>query len=141
MHNDEGIPEELEVLLDSSAPVEDVDTVRGAFNDAGLKVTVRPSFERKSITEGLPWVVLITIPITAFLSAFAAAAGRDAYKGLKKLVRTIWTKRAKTSGSSGSFTIIDSKSRVWLQLHPDIPSDAYIALAKFDGFTARTGRS
>jgi hypothetical protein len=122
---------ELEVLLDSSAPAEDVAAVREAFNDAGLMVTVRPSYERKGIGD-FPWIVMVSAPLTAFLMAFAAAAGKESYEGLKKLVRSIWAKRTKTSGLSGSFTIVDSKSGVWVLLDPDIPDDAYSALAKLD---------
>ena len=131
MHKDEGILEELEVLLDSSAPAEDVAAVREAFNDAGLTATVRPSCERKGIGD-FPWIVMVSVPLTAFLTAFAAAAGKDAYGRLKKLVSTIWAKRTKTSGSSCNFTIVDSKSGVWVLLDSDIPSDAYSALAKLD---------
>lgn len=121
----------LEVLLDSSAPVEDVAAVREAFHDAGFVVTVRPSFKRKGIGD-FPWVVMFAVPITAFLTAFATAAGKDAYQRLKKLVCSIWDKRTTTSGPSGSFTIIDSESGVWVLLDPDIPSDAYSTLAKLD---------
>jgi len=46
---------ELEVLLDSSAPAEDVAAVKEAFNDAGLMATVRPSFERKGIGDFFPY--------------------------------------------------------------------------------------
>jgi len=122
---------ELDVLLDSSAPAEDVSAVREAFNNAGLLVTVRPSYERKSIGD-FPWIVMVSAPLTAFLTAFAAAAGKDAYEGLKKLVHSIWAKRTTTSGTSGSFIIIDSKSGIWVFLDPDIPDDAYSALTKLD---------
>ena len=122
---------ELEVLLDSSAPAEDVAAVREAFNDVGLAATIRPSLERKGIGD-FPWIVMVTVPLTAFLTAFATAAGKDAYQRLKKLVGTIWAKRTKTSGPSGGFTIIDSESGSWISLDPDIPSDAYSALAKLN---------
>jgi len=122
---------ELEVSLDSSASAEDVAAVREAFNDAGLMATVRPSFERKGIGD-FTWIVMFTAPLTAFLMTFAAAAGKDSYEGLKKLVRTIWAKRTETSGLAGSFTIIDSKSGVWVLLEPGITNDAYSALTKLD---------
>lgn len=132
IHKDEGMElGELEVSLDSSALAEDVAAVKEAFNDAGLMATVRPSFERKGIGD-FPWIVMVSAPLTAFLTAFAAAAGKESYEGLKKLVRTIWAKRTKTSGPSGSFTIVDSKSGVWVLLDPDIPDDAYSALTKLD---------
>ena len=132
MHKNRGMdPEELEVLLDSSATPEEVEVVREAFTDAGLTAKVRPSYERKSTGE-LPWVVMVSVPLTAFLTAFAAAAGKDAYSGLKKLVRTVWDKRTTTSGPRGSFVIIDSESRIWVHLDPDIPADAYRSLAQLD---------
>jgi hypothetical protein len=132
MHKDNNMNlDELEILLDSSATPEEVGVVREAFTDAGLTAKVRPSYERRG-TGDLPWVVMVSVPLTAFLTAFAAEAGKDAYKGLKRLVRTIWDKRTKTSGPSGSFTIIDIKSGIWVLLDPDIPDDAYSALSELD---------
>jgi len=132
MHKDENTGlGELEVFLDSSAPAEDVAAVREAFNEAGLMATVRPSYKRKGIGD-FPWVVMISVPLMAFLTGFANAAGKDAYDKLKKPVCAIWAKRTKNSGTSGSFTIVDTKSGVSVLLDPDIPGDAYDALAKLD---------
>ena len=122
---------ELEVILDDSASAADVAAVKEAFNDAGLMATVRPSFKRKGSGD-FPWIVMASVPLTAFLTAFAAAAGKEAYKGLKKLVRSIWSTRTRTSGLSGSFIIVDRKSGVWVHLKPNIPDDAYSALAELD---------
>jgi hypothetical protein len=133
MHKDESIYiGEIEILLESSAPAEDIAAVDGAFRNAGFVAKVSPVYERKAFTDELPWVVMATVPITAFLSAFAAAAGKDAYDTLKNLVCKIWVKRTKNSGSSGNFILIDSKSGIWVLLDPDIPSDAYSELAKLD---------
>lgn len=132
MYKEEGMGhEEFEVLLDSSASADEVTAVREVFNDAGLMVTVRPSYKRKGVGD-FPWIVIISAPLTAFLTAFAAAAGKGFYKELKKLVHSIRSKRTKTSGTRGDFIIIDSESGIWILLNPDIPEDAYRALAELD---------
>ena len=132
MHKDNSMNlDELEVLLDSSATPEEVGVVKQAFTDVGLTAKVRPSYERRGIGD-LPWIVMVSVPLTAFLTAFAAEAGKDVYKKLKRLVRTIWDKRTKTSGPSGSFIIRDVKSGIWVLLDPDIPDDAYSALSELD---------
>jgi len=122
---------ELEVLMDESASTEDVLAVEEAFRDAGLAVVVRPAIGRKGVGD-FPWIVMFTVPLTAFLTAFAAEAGKEAYAGLKNLVRSIWSARTRRTGPPGSCIIVDERTGVWIHLKPDIPNEAYQALAEID---------
>lgn len=132
MHRDKGMHlGEIEVLLEDSASTEDVVAVEEVFRDAGLAAVVKPAIGRKGVGD-FPWVVMFTVPLTAFLTAFAAAAGKDAYAGLRNLVRSIWSTRTQATGPSGSCIIVDKGTRVWIHLKPGIPNKAYHALAEID---------
>ena len=73
-------------------------------------------------------------PITAFLGAFAAAAGKDAYEGLKAFLKDLRKARG-----DRVVLVSDGKQRLGLVLKDDLPDEALRALFEVD-FTELAGR-
>jgi len=130
----------IEVLLDASASDGEVQEVQQAFAAAGVETDVQATYERKGIGE-FPWIVMITAPAAAFFTAIAAAAGKDAYRVAKSLVREVWAVRTKSSGQRGDVILHDKDTGVWIALEPDLPAEAYEKLASLDLTRFETDRS
>jgi len=128
---------EIEVIIDDRASDDEVDAVREVFTTAGLHVDTSYRYGRKAVGE-LPWIVLI-LPAGAFLTALGAAAGKDAYDVLKRLVRDIWSVRKRFSGPQGHVLLRDDDTRVEVILEPDLPDEAYKKLCSLDLSSFKTG--
>lgn len=129
----------IEVLLDATASDGEVDEVRQAFAVAGVEADVRAAYERKGIGD-FPWIVMITAPATAFLTAIAAAAGKDAYDAAKSLVGGVWAARRRGSGPRGDMILRDEQTDIWIFLEPDLPAEAYEKLVTLDLASFKTDR-
>ena len=77
---------EIDVMLEMEASPEEVAAVEEVLRREGIQGTVRASFMRLSMGE-LPWVIYLSGPLWVFVSAFLAAAGQDAWKGLTGFCR------------------------------------------------------
>jgi hypothetical protein len=69
---------------------------------------------------------------TAFLSAFAGAAGNDAYSGLKDFIAKISAARR---GRDGTVVVQDREDRedsTVLVLSADLPGEAFVAIGDLD---------
>lgn len=117
--------------MDDSASDEEVDAVREAFATAGIHADTSYRYGRKGVGE-FPWIVLILAPATAFLSGLGAAAGKDAYDVLKRLLRDIWSIRKRLSGPQGHVSLRDTDTRIEVILEPDLPHEAYEKLLGLD---------
>lgn len=109
----------IEVTLDIEATDIEVTAAAAAFAEAGFPAEVTANFERRSI-EDLPWVVMITVPTTAFFTAMASEAGKNAWKVLKRLGGRIHEARKASSAPSGTLTLVDQTTGNWIALPPDL---------------------
>lgn len=77
-------------------------------------------------------MVYVSAPVMAFLTAFAGAAGKDAYGSLRDFLKAL---RAARRDRSGSVVIRDVEGRddlTVLVLSSDLPEEAFSALAHLD---------
>lgn len=79
-----------------------------------------------------PWVVMISVPATAFFTAIASETGKDAYKALERLVGRIYKARKAAGEFTGSVTFVDEETGTWINLPPDLPDDARRALGEIE---------
>jgi hypothetical protein len=123
--------ENFAVAMDEEASVAEVEAVEAVLRKAGFSEPVSPSVGRRSLGD-LPFVIYVSAPVMAFLSAFMGAAGKDAYDSLKHFVRDV---RAARRDRPGSIVIEDRESRedsTVLVLSADLPDEAFEALADLD---------
>jgi hypothetical protein len=123
-----------EVVIEASAPPGHAEAVEAAFRRAGFDVEVEDQLlESRGAGEALPWLVQVglAVPITAFFTAFASEAGKDAYQAVKTWVNEIWKAREGAGNGDGHIDIGDSED-TRLILPPSLPEDALDALEDLD---------
>jgi len=129
----------FEVAIERSASADELADVRAAFADAGLNASVRASIEFKSAESDAIASLLVIGPITAFLSAFAGAAGKDAYHALKTFVARAGRRRHRPNTS---LWLQDSTgTHIDVVVGPDLPDNAYRAIFELDFTSLPSGAS
>ncbi|HST70380.1 MAG TPA: hypothetical protein VLI94_12075 [Solirubrobacterales bacterium] len=121
----------VEVSMDVEASAAEVEAVAEIFRREGFDGPISADVERRSLGE-IPFVIYVSISVTAFLTAFAAAAGKDAYDNLKRFIRDI---RSARDGHDGSIVVEDREDHqdsTVLVLSADLPDEAFEALRALD---------
>jgi hypothetical protein len=131
----------LQVLVDKWASPEEVRAVEEAFRRVGLEANVRAGVVE--LSQQLTWIVIVSIPPSAFLTAYFGAAGADAWKATKGLSN--WVRRfvqdlkdARGGDQEGTIELEDA-GRAWLLLPSDLPEEAFRQLETVDWSTAQNG--
>lgn len=109
-----------QLLFHPSVPGDSVDRLTAALADLG----VRPSVQRLPTRRGLgdaAWVVLLTVPVQAFLAALAEQAAKDAYDRLRAALRR-----------AGRVVVRDTGSDLRIRLDPAIGEEAFRRLHELD---------
>lgn len=131
----------VEVILESEVPDVERAAVAEVFESAGIEADVRGAYVRRS-ADILPWIIEITVAATAVRFVWAAIAGagdeagRDGWKGLKKLIAGLYEARRASRAPQGGVSLRDSGSKVEIQLPPDLPDAAYRRLCEIENPTA-----
>lgn len=119
--------------MEAVASDDEVAKVAAAFTDAGIPVEVRAWVEGQG-AGAFQWVLMISVPTTAFFTALAAEAGKDAYKVLKRLVGRIHDARTAAGTAAGwttnSVAIVEEETSTWILLPPELPEEAWRALSE-----------
>jgi hypothetical protein len=131
----------IEVMLESEVADAERAAVAEVFESAGIKVDIQAAYIRRGV--GLfPWIIE-TIVVAAggrfMWAALAGAgdeAGRDGWKGLKRLITGLYEARRTSRAPQGGVVLKDSESRVEIQLPPDLPDEAYRRLWEIENPTA-----
>jgi hypothetical protein len=131
----------LPVAVDAGTNADVLHAIEEAFRDAGLPADVQPSIIE--LSQASTWIVLINIPPTAFLTAYATAAGADAWGAtkrsftrLRQLVHDL--KIANGGGADGRISL-EEGGRPWLLLTSNLPDEAYVQLEDVDMTAAQGG--
>lgn len=110
------------------------------FESAGIRAVVRGDLIRRSA--GLaPWFIEITAAwtIAKFLGAaaagFADEAGRDGWKGLKRLITELYKARKASRAPQGGVTLKE-EGGIQVLLPPDLPDQAYRRLYEIEDLSA-----
>lgn len=122
----------IEIVLDKTATREEVEGVKAAFEDAGLPAEkVRAGIEFKSV-DLPPWVIVVTVSTAGiFFSGFVAAAGADAWKGLRDLVARLYRAR-ESRGRKGSVTVRFTEEREEVVFVDGLPDAAFRELVQIE---------
>jgi hypothetical protein len=100
-------------VIDAGASEDEVRAVERLFDEAGVPAIVSAGLERRSVGT-LPWAMIVTIPLTAFLTALAGAAGADAWRGLKSFVAGVFEARRAPDRPDGAISWEDERRTVIL---------------------------
>ncbi|MFK4065637.1 hypothetical protein [Streptomyces sp. NPDC029674] len=138
-------PPRAELLLDREVPEELRQELVAAFDGLGAPpVRVRRTLDHRGAAD-VPWIVLASLPLQAFLSGLGAEAVKDAYEAFKGLVRR--TARPASSPGAGALgeapeapparearpmVLRDAVTGLDVVLEPDLPAEAYETLTTLD---------
>ena len=133
--------EQLEVVLEGTSTAEDERAIEAIFAEFGIPTVVMVEIRKADIQ--VPWLVMISAPLGAFLAVYCAAIakrlGDDTYDAAKHLVGRLWQARAARWGRNGSVVLKDTDARVRLLLDDGLPKEAYQALEELDREALKRG--
>src|SRR5437868_14546906 len=116
---------QVQVSLECAARDDEVAAVAAVFAEAGVDADVRVDPMLKGAGGDFPWMVIISVPATAFLTTFAAEAGKDAYKELKKLIKRLYDARKTAQFRTGFLTFGGDETSTSFTLPPELPDEAW----------------
>src|ERR1700730_2735225 len=122
---------QADILLSEALPEDLEAELKEWFNDFGADTRVRSIPVRRGWAEA-QWLVLATIPLQAFMSAFVAQTAADAYARMKSLARRLAKSNPHQSRDYHPFVLQDSVTKLKVVLEPDLPAVALRELADLD---------
>jgi hypothetical protein len=131
----------LQVQIDKWASPDEVQAVEETFRRVGLEASVRAGVIE--LSEQFTWIVIISVPVSTFLSGYFAAAGADAWSATKTLsdrlrqfVRDL--KHDRGDNQDGRIELEDA-GRAWLLLSSSLPEEAFRQLDAIDWSVVQSG--
>ena len=126
----EGSEVNIDILLESDASDSEVAAVKAVAREEGIHGSVQTTWSSRGLEES-PWVICLLAPFGVFFSAFFSTvgkeAGRDAYRGIRRLTSRLFGARR---NSNGSVELWDDNTRTHIILTADLPEEAYAQLAQ-----------
>jgi hypothetical protein len=127
---------EAVVLMENTAPPDEVAAVRKVLREAGLDLPVEASLARRSLGD-LPWHLLLVAPLAKFGWTYAGKVaeklgertGDAIADSLAALVKRL---RQSRTGPEGRMELEDSVTEARIVLTDDLPDEAYHALREID---------
>jgi hypothetical protein len=133
-------PDQLaaDVLVAETVSPEQEQAVAETLRSLGIAARTRVVPTRRGIEE-VPWLVLATLPLQAFLTALASRLAEDAYQRLKELVGRVLHGQAERTGQRQVLVLQDAATRLQIVLEAGLPSAAYQQLVELDLSTIKQG--
>lgn len=107
-----------------------------ALAAAGVDARLRVQPTRRGV-EQLHWVVLVAVPLQAFLTSVGEKAATDAWAGVKKALRRIAGRPE--PGGTRPLVLQDPESGLQIVLPPDLSDEGYRLLTELDVSRFRRG--
>jgi hypothetical protein len=125
-------PLEANVLLDAEVPVDQERLLVDVFGELGVTASTRVVPPRRGLTE-LNWLVLVSLPLQAFLGSVGTKFADEAYRGLKALVgRLVPGGDRPAPAGQRPMVLRDAATGLELVLEPDLPDEGYRQLFGLD---------
>lgn len=126
------------VLVDASVPGEEERQLREALVGLGVTPDVRTMPTRRG-AEQLQWLVLVALPLQAFLSGTGGKIAEDAHEALKRAVRTVLRRKRSAAEPPSVLVFQDPATGLQLILGADLSDDGYRQLFDLDLSQFRLG--
>jgi hypothetical protein len=90
--------------------------------------------------EDLPWLILLTVPLQAFLTSMGSKLGNDAYQGFQNIVgKLLHPERVAQVAVRRPLVLQDAANGLQIVLDHDLPADGYEQLLGLDLTRFRAG--
>ncbi|HEX2298508.1 MAG TPA: hypothetical protein VHH34_08335 [Pseudonocardiaceae bacterium] len=120
-----------DILVGPEVPADQEAEIVDAFRAVDVTARTRVVPTRRG-AEGLPWLVLATLPLQAFLTGLGVVMAEDVTKRLKGLVARVLRPRRTHPPAAQLLVLQDAVTRLQVVLEPDLPAEAYQALLALD---------
>jgi hypothetical protein len=124
-------PLEANVLLDAEVPADQERLLMSIFGELGVTAHTRIVPPRRGVTE-LNWLVLVALPLQAFLGNVGSKFADDAYRGLKALVGQLVHGDRPAPAGQRPMVLRDEATGLELVLEADLPDEGYRQLFGLD---------
>lgn len=122
----------IEVDLDRFASQSEVEAVQRALEEVHVEATVRASYETRSV-EIPPWVIYIFAgTVATFWGGLVAAAGADAWKGLRDLIAKLFRARETSKAQKGSVVVVIEDVHEWVVFADHLPDEAFKSILRIE---------
>lgn len=129
----ENQPLEADVLVDPEVSVDEERLLVDALAELGVRARTRVVPTRRGVGD-LSWVVLVSLPLQAFLTSLGGALAEHAQQGLRDLVgRLVRRDRpAPAADAQRPMVLRDVATGLQVVLEPDLPPEGYRQLLGLD---------
>jgi hypothetical protein len=128
-----------DILVDGPLSAEREALIGQALATLGASGQVRVLPPRRGATE-LQWLILVTLPLQAFLGSVGGKFGEDAYRGFQNIIRKLLrTDHAAPAGPSRPIVLKDAASGLQIVLDTDLPAEGYQQLLTLNLSQFRSG--
>jgi hypothetical protein len=124
-------PLEANVLLDAEVSADQERLLVDVFGQLGVTAHTRVVPPRRGVAE-LNWLVLVSLPLQAFLGSVGTKFADDAYRGLKELIGRLMHGDRSAPGGQRPMVLRDDVTGLELVLEPDLPDEGYRQLFDLD---------
>ncbi|MFF5077887.1 hypothetical protein ACFY36_12600 [Actinoplanes sp. NPDC000266] len=128
MRGERELPADL--LVDPGVPAADADLLSDALAACGVAARAKVLSPRRA-GEQLGWLVLLALPLQAFLTTAGETAARDAYAGLRRAIgRVLGRPPGDPAGAGRPMVLQDEETGLRIVLSADLPAEAYRELVE-----------
>jgi len=120
------------VQFHPSIAEEDRQQFAEALSGLGVDVNSRSAPRRRGASGELTTIILIALPLQAFLAALGGKLADDAYTTFKRLVRSLLDRGQAGSAASSTITLQDPKTGLLIQIDRRVPEAAWNQLYELD---------
>jgi hypothetical protein len=126
------MPEKIaaDLLLGSGFSAEDIEECESALAELGLATAIRVLPPRRAAE--LTWLVLLTLPLSSFLTAIGSSLAEDAHAALARLSQRLLRRGDPTLPPARTVVLEDRDSGVRVILDDELPEQAFRALLRTD---------
>jgi hypothetical protein len=126
-----------DVFVDERMPAGAEDSLVAALSALGLRVRTRAVPVQRD--GGLTFLVLVALPLQAFLTAVGTGAGTTAYERLKTAIGGLVGRDRATTSPARPLVLQDPRTGLQVVLDPDLPGAALDQLRGLDLTAFRRG--
>jgi hypothetical protein len=124
-------PLEADVLVDAEVSPDDERLLVDALAGLGVHARTRVVPTRRGVGD-LSWVVLVSLPLQAFLTSMGATLAEQAQQGLRDLVGRLLRRDQPSPAGQRPMVLRDVATGLQVVLEPDLPAEGYRQLLGLD---------
>lgn len=113
-----------DVLVDGPLSAEHEALIRQALAELGAAGQIRVLPPRRGAAD-LQWLLLVTLPLQAFLGSVGGKFGEDAHQSLQNVIRKLLHPERKAAAPIRPIVLKDDATGLQIVLDPDLPPEGY----------------